>query len=587
MADTGYGTDGDDKRVSLPVARRTRNLYEQERPASGRINRTPAADAQHSATIKHPGINKDVVARLSQNYALDDDDDDNEADDEGDMYGHGYGYNNKNMIKHKRRASASSSCNRQRRISSSSRTTRAPRRRSTCSHMKRDVLEALYSNRNPNGYESDANFSISGQSGKTSRSCRISSLASFDTHTDHRLDIMVPRKNSSKRLEDDAGDDSALIFEQPSAANQHEPATQAPVNITPLTEISSANVDSAPQNFSESWRRKDTLTTSHGTPTVDNQPNMKPSTGGDSPKKRMANDGWGDLHFNDADFQSSENTSSEQSYGAALYTKATVYQELDQYKQKARRRDSLENTCVIMSPETDKRFHFKPADGCSNASDFIVRCFTARLRISGFTILKHNKSRWSKPKHRVIYLLPDGKTLTWRDAEGEASKEVDEDEDDPLNLVKFKCKKRQSRPKIDLSTVLEVRHAWTPDPHTKNKRGTAILRNRCKESGLTGKSFSLIFAKRTLDLTALSNEQCKIMLEGFSALCYRLKELKYEERKSKLDSSTSCELNEDDWACSTVYGSVAPSIVTTSLTIANTNSAPTATATAAASPWGV
>jgi len=590
MDDAGCYADDEDKRVSRPVARRKSNLYEQERPSSGRNN---------------PGINKDVVARISQNYAVDNDD--TEAEDEGDMYGYGgYGYNtNANMNnKHTRRASTSSFCNRQRRMSTSSRTSRPSRRRSTCSHMKRDPLQGLYPNGNPNdsdssndlnGYESE--FSISGQStsSKNSRTRRNSCLASFDTHAEHRLDnMMVQTKNSSKNVAkyDDGGggDDSALLFEQQPAVQQREPSIEAPANITPLTGNSLANVDSVPQNFNESWKRKDPLTTSHVAPTLDNLPSANPSTGGAPPKKKMANDGWGDLHFaEDAELPSSEDTTSEQSYGETLYTKSAVYQELDQYKQKARRRDSLVNTCVIMSPETDTRFHFKPADGISNASDFIVRCFAARLRISGFTVLKHNKSRWSKPKHRIIYLMPDGKTLTFKDAEGE-SKKVDED--DPMTVVKSKRKKHQSRPKIDLSTVLEVRHAWTPDPHSKNKRGTAILRNRCKDSGLAGKSFSLIFAKRSLDLTAFSNDQCKIMLEGFSALCYRLKELKYEERKSKLETSSSRELDEDDWACSTVHGggsgSIAPSMATPSLTNTNTtNSALKATAVAAASPWGV
>lgn len=42
---------------------------------------------------------------------------------------------------------------------------------------------------------------------------------------------------------------------------------------------------------------------------------------------------------------------------------------------------------------------FKPATGCTNASDFIVRCFVARLR-SGITVVKHGRSRWCKSRLR-------------------------------------------------------------------------------------------------------------------------------------------------------------------------------------------
>merc|ERR1712157_143195 len=37
--------------------------------------------------------------------------------------------------------------------------------------------------------------------------------------------------------------------------------------------------------------------------------------------------------------------------------------------------------------------NFKPATGCTNASDFTVRCFAARLR-AGITVVKHGRSRW-------------------------------------------------------------------------------------------------------------------------------------------------------------------------------------------------
>jgi hypothetical protein len=61
---------------------------------------------------------------------------------------------------------------------------------------------------------------------------------------------------------------------------------------------------------------------------------------------------------------------------------------------------------------------FKPATGCTNASDFIVRCFVARLR-SGITVVKHGRSRWCKSRLRVLHIHPDGRSLSWKPAEGE------------------------------------------------------------------------------------------------------------------------------------------------------------------------
>lgn len=52
--------------------------------------------------------------------------------------------------------------------------------------------------------------------------------------------------------------------------------------------------------------------------------------------------------------------------------------------------------------------NFRPATGCTNASDFIVRCFVARLR-SGITVVKHGRSRWCKSRLRyVCYYLHEG-----------------------------------------------------------------------------------------------------------------------------------------------------------------------------------
>jgi hypothetical protein len=144
---------------------------------------------------------------------------------------------------------------------------------------------------------------------------------------------------------------------------------------------------------------------------------------------------------------------------------------------------------------------FKPATGCTNASDFIVRCFVARLR-SGITVVKHGRSRWCKSRLRVLHIHPDGRSLSWKPADGEPP-----------------TSKRP--PKLDLSTCLEVRHAWSPDPQNPMYTGTPILRQKC-EAANAHKSFALIFKQRTVDITAVTADQCKVLMEGFSALCFRL-----------------------------------------------------------------
>lgn len=144
---------------------------------------------------------------------------------------------------------------------------------------------------------------------------------------------------------------------------------------------------------------------------------------------------------------------------------------------------------------------FKPATGCTNASDFIVRCFVARLR-SGITVVKHGRSRWCKSRLRILHIHPDGRSLSWKPALGEPT-----------------SSKRP--PKLDLSTCMEVRHAWSPDPLNPMFTGTPILRQKC-EAANAHKSFALIFPKRTVDITAVTADQCKVLMEGFSALCFRL-----------------------------------------------------------------
>ncbi|CAB9515140.1 expressed unknown protein [Seminavis robusta] len=145
--------------------------------------------------------------------------------------------------------------------------------------------------------------------------------------------------------------------------------------------------------------------------------------------------------------------------------------------------------------------NFKPATGCTDASDFIVHCFLVRMR-SGITVVKHGRSRWCKSRLRVLHILPDGCTLTWQPAEGEP-------------------RSSQRPPKLDLTQCGEVRHSWSPDPENAVYTGTKILRKKC-ESANAHKSLALIFPKRTVDITAVTADQCKVLMEGFSALCFRL-----------------------------------------------------------------
>lgn len=144
---------------------------------------------------------------------------------------------------------------------------------------------------------------------------------------------------------------------------------------------------------------------------------------------------------------------------------------------------------------------FKPATGCTNASDFIVRCFVARLR-SGITVVKHGRSRWCKSRLRVLHIHSDGRSLSWKPAEGEPAS-------------------GKRPPQLDLTTCTEVRHAWSPDPQNPVYTGTPVLRHKC-EAANAHKSFALVFAHRTVDITAVTADQCKVLMEGFSALCFRL-----------------------------------------------------------------
>jgi len=167
--------------------------------------------------------------------------------------------------------------------------------------------------------------------------------------------------------------------------------------------------------------------------------------------------------------------------------------------------------------------NFRPATGCTNASDFIVRCFVARLRV-GIIVTKHARSRWCKSRLRILHIHSDGKCLSWKPAKGETA-----------------SSKRP--PRLDLTTCIEVRHAWTPDPLNPMFTGTGILRQKCEVANAF-KSFALIFGKRTVDITAVTADQCKVLMEGFSALCYRLQVASSIDKGSCGSTSSSHEEEE-------------------------------------------
>lgn len=320
----------------------------------------------------------------------------------------------------------------------------------------------------------------------------------------------------------------------------------------------------------DSWGRATPFTTSHVTLTKEKLADAEKAAKDQKIPGYSLRNNWGEMGL---ESMSSSDSESAESFGPSMYTDSHTFQEIDRYKQRARRRSSLEKTWIHMGnlleedkkKDTQQRHRsvpdFKPATGCTNASDFVVRCFCARLR-SGFTVIKHNRSRWSKSQLRILYLLPDGKTLSWKTLEGEQDK--------------------GKRPKLDLTKCKEVRHAWSPDPETRKQLGTAIIRKRCKD-GTANKSFALIFSKRTLDMTALSSDQCRVLMEGFSALCFRLQMDRLEDDNTSddgpRDNTSRSFLTDDDWA-STVYGGES----TVSMTISATTGAG---GPPLASPWGL
>lgn len=578
----GYGTDDEQKthrRASFtgPIARRRSSV--QRGNSRGKERRLQSTK----------GINPDIVARLSfaqsgeAGFGCNDDSSSSSSRENDKHYGYRENYSARPKFEGNRRNSTSSNYSKRSRRSSLSRN---KPNKANPSGKPRLTAQASYSDMS-GASASDAEGTIPNAFGYES-DC-LGSGSEMDRSVTSKI---ARRRQSGLALGKNADDSSVdvpcfVTGELDPSEDGEERARQPQQELTCSNHGGPQNAGNVSINDQGTSWRKTPLTVSYAAPTQENLRDIGRVKLDPSPipmRKKNKNsgpnshdkDGWGTLEINDG--SSEDKSSSNNSYGPSMYTQEKVYEEIDQYKQKARRRVSMENGALFDLGDVDHMKelvpNFMPAQGCYNASDFVVRCFTARLRTTGFTVLKHNRSRWSKAKHRILYLLPDGKTLSWKIPEDEVAEENFKMK--PHNQPNISSKVKH--PKIDLSTCVEVRHAWTKDPHAKdNKRGTAVLRHRLSQSQLASKSFSLIFKSRTLDLTAFSNDQCKVMMEGFSALCFRLQLNENEENDSS--NTFSKPPNEEDWA-STVYGSV-------SLSLTNTSATALASLPPTSSPWGL
>lgn len=570
----GYGTDDEQKtnrRASFsgPIARRRSSVQRGSRGQERRRQSTK-------------GINPDIVARLSfaqpgeVGYGDNDDSSSTLSGQNDKPYGYHETYPTRPKVEGGRRNSVSSLHSKRSRRSSVTKNktndnpSTKPKLASQLSYS--DMSGASESDMEgtiPNnfGYESDCLGSEMGRSVSSKIGRRRQSAIALGANSGDERSFETPFLVTGALDPSEEEEEACFLEKQPKPSNQSGPQ-----------HLGNASIN----DQGVTWR-KSPLTIFYAAPTQENLRDIGRIKLDPSPvliKKQSKKeapvvkdkDAWGTLEINEDSSQAQ--SSSNNSYGPSMYTQEKDYEEIDQYKQKARRRVSMENGALFDMGDAEHMKelvpNFTPAQGCYNASDFVVRCFTARLRTTGFTVLKHNRSRWSKAKHRILYLLPDGKTLSWRIPDDEAAEESGKPKQNVPNKVKH--------PKIDLSTCVEVRHAWTKDPQSRdNKRGTAVLRHRLSKSQLASKSFSLIFKSRTLDLTAFSNDQCKVMMEGFSALSFRLQLNENEENDSS--NTLSKPPNEEDWA-STVYGSI-------SLSFTNTSATAPVSLPPSSSPWGL
>jgi hypothetical protein len=149
---------------------------------------------------------------------------------------------------------------------------------------------------------------------------------------------------------------------------------------------------------------------------------------------------------------------------------------------------------------------FKPALGCISSDPFLVRCFVARMR-KGVTVTKHSRSRFQKASRAyILQLETDNETLTWRPCSSDSA----------ASRGSSNHNKRWH-----LADCQEVRISSTMDPESPAFLGTSILRDKC-DTADAHKSFALIFPNRSLDFTSTTADQCKMLTEGFSALCHHL-----------------------------------------------------------------
>jgi hypothetical protein len=169
---------------------------------------------------------------------------------------------------------------------------------------------------------------------------------------------------------------------------------------------------------------------------------------------------------------------------------------------------------------------FKPAVGCISANPFLVRCFVARMR-KGVTVTKHSRSRFQKASRAyILQLEPDDETLTWRPCSSDSAAAHGSS---------------NSNKRWHLADCLEVRISSSMDPENPAFLGTSILRDKC-DTADAHKSFALIFKYRSLDFTSATADQCKMLTEGFSALCYQLHQRKAEPRNEVKDQSWDQEM---------------------------------------------
>lgn len=154
--------------------------------------------------------------------------------------------------------------------------------------------------------------------------------------------------------------------------------------------------------------------------------------------------------------------------------------------------------------------HFELAENVYDVSDFTVVTFVARLRLFGFNVTKYGRGSFFSTRQRTLRLNPDGISISCIPHHKER---------------RLRLRKGYATERFNLMECLGVRHAWTKDPDSRTKlvqkSGTKNLRHKGRKSSMY-RSFSLIFPHRTLDLAASTSDQCFILMQGFSALCFRL-----------------------------------------------------------------